>query len=171
MDKKEVVRKKNIVILLLLMVLFLQVKIVLSLENVEGSKVKYDSEILKAFNESELVRVIINLKNMSEAENFLSIFSVNELKLIRKSTMRIGAEITKDGFERLINDSRVEAIYKDIIVQGTNNETDILKENNSYQNNAYISFKDKIKSNTLIIISIVLTLTIIILLIKKSKRK
>jgi len=85
--------------------------------------------------------------------------------------MRIGAEITKDGFERLINDSRVEAIYKDIIVQGTNNETDILKENNSYQNNAYISFKDKIKSNTLIIISIVLTLTIIILLIKKSKRK
>ena len=56
-------------------------------------------------------------------------------------------------------------------MQGTNNETDILKENNSYQNNAYISFKDKIKSNTLIIISIVLTLTIIILLIKKSKRK
>ena len=136
-----------------------------------STEIYIDPEIYKGFEGKEWVRVIINLKNMSEAENFLSIFSVNELKLIRKSTMRIGAEITKDGFERLINDSRVEAIYKDIIVQGTNNETDILKENNSYQNNAYISFKDKIKSNTLIIISIVLTLTIIILLIKKSKRK
>jgi len=136
--------------------------------SISGAGVEYESDILKAFNESNLIRIIINLKNMSEADNLISTFSEPELKLVRKSSMRIGAEITEKGFNKLINDTRVEAVYLDTIVYATENETAEGSEE-SIVSKVGGAKEKKIKSDWLILILIVIISIIVLAIIIKKK--
>ena len=84
----------------------------------------YDSEIEKAFNSSEWVGVFFKLDDISKADNLISNLSDEEFQFIGKSPSRIVGKITKGGFNKLINDSRVKEIYYNFPVEGTNNKTE-----------------------------------------------
>ncbi len=79
-----------------------------------------DQGIIKELNNSNWVAVLIDLKDISEMDNVFSNFSVNEIRDLYKSpySSRIDAEITEEGFEKLINDSRVTEIYFNAPVEG-----------------------------------------------------
>jgi uncharacterized membrane protein len=104
---------------------------------VSDAGVAYDKEIEEYFNDQTLVQelisrpirshaislevidnetwvsVIIDLKDFSEAEDLLSIFSDNEIKDISFGNLSksIGADLTKEGFDKLIQDERVDKVY------------------------------------------------------------
>ncbi len=87
---------------------------------VSDAGVEYDSRILEEFAKLEgtdgtFVQIIIQLKDFSDAENLLSIFNESEIKdiAIRNLTKKMGVGLTKEGFDKLISDSRVEAVYYD----------------------------------------------------------
>ncbi len=90
---------------------------------VSDAGVEYDDEILEELNNSNWVAVLIDLKDISEMDNVFSNFSVNEIRDLYKSpySSRIDAEITEEGFEKLINDSRVTEIYFNAPVSGGDN--------------------------------------------------
>jgi hypothetical protein len=93
---------------------------------VSDAGVGYDSEIIDRFNQNlTSVNIFFKLKNMSEANDLLSTFSKNEFGNIirRPDSSRIGGEITRQGFDKLISDSRVEVVYYNIPVYATENET------------------------------------------------
>ncbi len=85
--------------------------------------VKYEQKVLYEFSKLEMnktsnktfVQIIIQLKDFSDAENLLSIFNESEIKdiAIRNLTKKMGVGLTKEGFDKLISDSRVEAVYYD----------------------------------------------------------
>jgi len=80
--------------------------------------VEYEDRILEEFakldgtNET-FIKIIIYLKNTSEADEILSAFSSNELKDIinRQISDRISVKITEPGFYKLIQDDRVDKVY------------------------------------------------------------
>lgn len=90
-----------------------------------SANVSYDSAILEQFNNnSELVRVIVDPKNISELDTLVSILSNDtpNFEGVDKwpSSPRIDAKITQQGFDELINDTRIADIYFDAPVSASN---------------------------------------------------
>jgi hypothetical protein len=87
-----------------------------------SANVSYDSYILEQFNNSNSswVNIFFRLNNYSEADNIISNFSVNETNHILKHDLSesISLDITQEGFNKLINDSRVSAVYYNSPVEG-----------------------------------------------------
>jgi len=95
--------------------------------------IKYDQRILDEFanpnntiiindstNES-YVQVLIYFKEPLEVDNFVFTFSNEEIKDTSDnnlSSSRITARITKKGFDKLINDERVDKVYYDFPFHG-----------------------------------------------------
>ena len=89
------------------------------------ANVSYDSQILEEFKINEWVNVIIKLKDDSNIidiseknrwfeprrEEVLATLSENEFKLGRRSSRGFHGEINKKGFDKLLRDKRVDAIY------------------------------------------------------------
>lgn len=112
------------------------------LYNVSEAGVKYELKIIEEFEENELVRVIVNLKDNSGIEvlgtkdkrielskqrdewfkpridEVLSTLPKDGFQLTSKSSDGFDGIITKKSFDKLIRDKRVGAIYKDMIVEG-----------------------------------------------------
>jgi parallel beta-helix repeat protein len=80
-----------------------------------------DQEIYEQFGESEWIKIIIDPRDMSEFENIFSVFPENELRNVKKwpYSPRVDAEITEQGFNKLVNDSRIESIYFNAPVHAT----------------------------------------------------
>lgn len=141
--------------------------------------VEYDFEIVTYFDDQKLVeelisqgrvhtdsleivgnktwiKVLISIKDSSEADSLISIFSNEEIRdvsgLDDTSPSKFSLKITKEGFDKLILDERVDKVYYDIPIYAYNSEN---------------------KINLLIIsgISLFVLLIIIIWLIKKRKKK
>jgi len=90
---------------------------------VSDAGVSYDSEILGALNSSEWVSIFMKLNNMSEADSLLSTFLETEFKFKRKSSTRIVGEITREGFDKLINDTRINVVYFNALAHATLDES------------------------------------------------
>jgi len=80
--------------------------------------VQYEDSIIKEFEglretNQTFVKIIIDLKNISEVEDIFSAFSKDEIGYIKESSIssRISARITEQGFNKLIKDERVDKIY------------------------------------------------------------
>lgn len=118
---------KNLIILIVAVLII----IVFIAKNTLGEEMQLnnkviDSKILDEFNRNQTwVRVIIDLKDNSETDNFFSNFSGNELRNTITSSIspRIDAGITKKGFDKLIKDPRVGAIYLNAPVHFTLDES------------------------------------------------
>ena len=148
---------------------------------VSDAGVEYDFEILDYFNNQTLVEelisrplrshatsleiidnetwvsVIIDLKDFSEADNVLSIFSEEEIKdiTIRNLSKGIGVDLTEEAFFKLVNDERVDKIY--------------------YSHPIYLLKGRELDKNLFIILSLlgifILFILIIYFIIKKLKSK
>lgn len=131
--------------------------IVSSEKLISDNNVKYDSKILDMFKNNTFVDVIIYLKDLSEADDLVSGFSEDELKDVinrqipNRSSERIGAKISEEGFYKLIQDDRVEKVYYNLPVYGTGKST--------------------LKLSLLIGMGIVLIIIILYLIIKKRKKE
>ncbi len=116
--------------------LFILVMGLISSNNlISTSNVKYDSKITEYFNDQTLVeqiileegddspylgiinndiwiRVVINLKDISYKDSLFFTFSDKEIREIHKSEIseKITAKITKEGFDKLIQDEGVELV-------------------------------------------------------------
>jgi len=68
---------------------------------------------LEIINNEIYVKVLIYLKDSSEADDLLLIFSENEIKNMvhRDSSLSISVKITKEGFDKLVQDKRVDRVY------------------------------------------------------------
>ncbi len=168
-------KKYSILISFVLVVTLLVINFVSAEMLTSSANVSYDSEILGSFNESNWVKVIIDLKNISERTDLFSNFSDSEIWKISRwpSSDRIDAEITQEGFDKLINDSRVKSIYYDAPVHATNNEDKIKNETND-ENDYLITIKPEVrdeKSKLIfwILMSIVIILVIVLILFKFKK--
>jgi len=96
---------------------------------ISDSGVKYEQKILDEFAKLEnnnetnqtFVHVLIYLKDSLDADTLISSFSENEIKDITGlndiSPTRFSIKITKEGFDKLINDSRVEKIYYEVPIR------------------------------------------------------
>jgi len=126
--------------------------------------VSYDSQIIDKFNNgSEWVDVFFRLNNESEVDNVLSISFENDFRLDNKAQGIISGAITKEGFEKLKNDSRIKNIYPNVEVEAAENEIiidDIQETNNE---------TEKSNLDWLWIIGIIFIILIIWYLIKKKK--
>ena len=100
-----------------------------------SANVSYDSAILDAFNGSEWIRILayyeaedisnLSFRDLEEREDYIrnktkSTFSYipeTEMKIIQTSLEPgyFGAEITREGFDKLINDSKISKVYLDMI--------------------------------------------------------
>ncbi|MFH0831878.1 MAG: hypothetical protein V1886_03370 [archaeon] len=112
-----------------------------------------DQEILRAFENSTWVRVLVRLvdnsniiiegtkeerKNLSsqrdlflnlQLEEFLSNILENETKNIRKHIGEFTADMTKEGFNKIVNDSRINEILLSYTAPGYATENTSLTEN------------------------------------------
>ena len=149
---------------------------------VSDAGVEYDSAIADAFENQTSVKIIVELKDDSgiivegtkqermtlmnqkdewfkpKIEEVLSSLPEDSFDLLRKSSNGFSGTIDEKGFEILVNNSLVSAIYMDVEVQATENgtENEPRKVNRVAQNLKWIWFS----------IGIIL---IVLLLIKKKK--
>src|SRR3989338_6616307 len=116
---------------------------VLLINDVSG--VQYKSAILEEFNKISKVTILVKLhsNNITKLDEMLSNLSQTEFKLESKLPLGngFGGNITKQGFDNLINNPDIKAIYLDKplhIVMGNvkreENVSEIIK-NNSISNN------------------------------------
>jgi len=107
---------------MIMLIGIMQVNLISAETLVSDVGVEYESEILEEFNKMRndetnqtFVKLIIYLKDISEAENLISNFNEAEVKnfLNRKTSSRIAVEMTEEGFYKLIQDDRVEKVYYD----------------------------------------------------------
>lgn len=155
-------KTKTIIIFSLIFSIFL-----ISFVNAEmltsNAGVQYDSRILDEFEKIKtnetinetFVKIIILLKDKSEADNLLSNFSKDELKDIinRQISDSIGVKVTEEGLYKLLQDERIEKVYFNIPISA-------LQENKKI-------------SSLLIFILVLLSLLslVLYLIIRKLKRK
>lgn len=76
--------------------------------------VKYDSEILSSFEELSLVEVSFEIINMSYLEDIMNSLDDGEFYLIDVSYPNIYAQISKEGFDKLIMNSLVKSINYEV---------------------------------------------------------
>ena len=141
--------KKGILIILLIIVLF-SLSFVNAVEPVNETNisVEYDLEILEAFDNQTKAGVKVELNDNSNititgtkeerkellkqkdkwfepvTDEVLAELSEDEFILQRESLRGFSGEITKEGFDKLINDTRVKAIYLDKVVYGVDSENE-----------------------------------------------
>jgi len=100
---------------------------------------EYDTEILEEFNRTSEVAVIVKLyfKNMSKVDDVLASLPEQEFKLDGKFQSGRGfyGNITKEGFDILINNSDVRSIYLSgfsyVVGDDENKSEPIMVENDS----------------------------------------
>lgn len=117
MKNKEFILIFGIIFLIgVILISFISAEMLISPANVS-----YDSNILEQFKNSTEVNVFFELNNFSDADNILANFSANEIKHIIKHDISgsISGEITQEGFNKLINNSRVSIVYYNAPVEGT----------------------------------------------------
>lgn len=109
--------------------ILLMINLVNAEEIFSNAGVRYDTKISDKFNQNQAwVDVFFYLKNGSESESLLSNFSENEIQRIKIASIspeKIRAEITKEGFDKLINDSRVESVYFNVEVHALDDEAKV----------------------------------------------
>ena len=117
--------KRNLFSILFLA--FLLISLVSAEMLVSDAGVKYDSDILEAFENNEWVDVIIDFKNISEKDVLISDSSDSEIQdiYVWESSPRIDASISEEGFNKFISDERIESIYYDFPVQASNKNVGI----------------------------------------------
>jgi len=99
--------------------------------------VQYGDSILKEFEKAKInqsindnetnqtfVHVLIDLKDGSEADALISSFSEEEFKIVSyyNGSSSVGVLITKEAFNKLINDSRVEKVYYEVSIHAFDRE-------------------------------------------------
>jgi hypothetical protein len=136
------------------------------------ANVSYDSDILNNFENQSEVRVFILLKEniTSNYSNYVetkipSFLSEKEFKLryIFESVHSISAEITKLGFDKLVNNSDIKEI---VLVEKTylsNNESNI------YSNEA--EEKSKFDGSLIFLVGFIIFLIVLIFLVIKKQIK
>ena len=164
------IHKLNIRDLITLSLIILSINIASSEMWVSDAGVKYEQRILDEFNNSNntmiinetanetWVSVIIYLKDKSEINNLISAFSDEEIRNILDRSIspnKISFEITRKGFDKLIEDGKVDKVYYNAPVYA------FLDENN------FTNFK-----NLYVYIPLILLILIILgLIIYKSKNR
>jgi len=126
--------------------------------SISSQEIDIDPKISRSFGNQTWVRIIINLRDGSETDNFIAIFSGTEFKLINKSSNQISAEITEKGFFTVIQDGRVGKVYLDVL-------SEVIKEDEKER-------KTEIREGSLrvyIIIGLVVFVIFLYLVIKKKK--
>ena len=169
---------------------------VLLVNNVSG--VEYQSKILEEFNKTSKVTILVKLhsNNITKLDEMLSNLSQTEFKLESKLPLGngFGGNITKQGFDNLINNPDVKAIYLDELlhivmgnVKREENVSEIIK-NNSISNNILVLEKEqrlgtpseaynlkdieKLESNNILLVWLsIFILIIIVYLIVKFRKK
>ena len=127
----------------------------------KSNALQIDPLIQQEFDKGEeWVRVIIYLKDMSKSDEFISRFSEDEFKLIRKSSTRIGALINEEGYQKLIGNPSVSEIYFDSVGTTQFNETITEPE-----------IKNSLNKNYFFYLIIVLLLVLLTILFKKVGEK
>ena len=132
--------------------------------------VRYSSELFNRLNDNESwISIYFRLKNSSQIFEFFNEMKQKEelrehirnISDLSENPSEIYLEIDKTGFYRLINDSRIDIIFKNIFVSGTNNLPQ--QENDSEEVNFLeIKFWKDNKKNYLIWAAIMVGLTILI---------
>ena len=131
--KNYMINKIKISMIFMLILSSLLINFVSANMLVSDSGVRYESRILEEFDKLKMnetvnetfIKVIIYLKNISEVNDLISNFSERELRNIinrqipNKSSERIGAEVTEEGFYKLIQDDRIDKIYYNFPVYPT----------------------------------------------------
>ena len=114
--------KNNILFVFLLFLTFFSILPFVNAEMlISDVGVKYNSEILEGFESSEVVHVLVDLKDMSNTsapnveerdawfkpkiDEVLATLSTNEFNLVRKSSTGFRGEITEKGFNVHISKS------------------------------------------------------------------
>jgi subtilisin family serine protease len=93
--------------------------------------VRYEDRILEEFNrlnntEEKFIEVVIDLKDSSDKNSVLSLFSEEELKdviILQASPDIVGVEISEEGFFKLIQNNRVESVSYNPPVHATLSES------------------------------------------------
>jgi hypothetical protein len=109
-------KEKNYLMLgMMLLIIFSMFSFISAEMLVSDAGVEYEQRILDEFAKSDesFINIIIQLKDPSETDNLISDFSEDEIrKTFRFSTSDdVSAEISESGFEKLIEDGRVDKIY------------------------------------------------------------
>ncbi len=164
------------------------VKAELLLESSNG--VQYDAAIADAFvvNKSGEVLVGIYLKDESglskdsernawfsvRTDDVLVNLTEEDFRMFRKSSDGFNGYITKQGFDKLINDSRIDAIYIGIV--GSVSDGSFVKNETSDKSQSNETVAEENESNysslvsRIIIVLGILVVVVIFFLISKKKR-
>ena len=120
--------KKIILLFLLLGLSFFFVNCVEG--NVDVNSPEYQ-EVLAEFNNSEWVRVIVDLNYKGSINNTISFLSNDEVRFKREMMFSNGfvAEITKEGLDKLVNITDVDKISFDMVAYTTDSEGNIIDKN------------------------------------------
>ena len=136
---------------------------------ISESGIEYEQRILDEFTKLEMnesisetwIKIFFRLKDASDKENVLSQFSEEEIKDIISHDISpevVALKTTKEGFEKLIQDTKIKEVYYNAPVYAYNNEDKFMR-----LNNPYICWG--------IILIFLIILILIILKLKKKKRK
>lgn len=151
-------KSKKLIFLMGLFLLSITLTGIVSAE-VSDTGVEYESKVLKEFNSGESwVDIKVDLRDTSDIiingtkderrgllrqkdewfvpviDDVLSTLSKNEFNLTRKTTGGFRGKITKQGFDKLINDARVESVYYGFVPSygiTDNNATEVEDSNNA----------------------------------------
>jgi len=157
MEKKEVMKNKSYILLgvLGILVIISMTSFVNAEMLVSDANVSYDSEILDRFQSSEWVDVLVDLKDYSnitvtgnkeerkelsrqrdiwfkpKIDEAFAALSEDEFNLVRKTSRGFRGEVTKKGLDKLINDTRISAVYfNGIVGEALDSENETITENN-----------------------------------------
>ena len=145
-----------------------------------------DPNILEEFNKSSEVSIVVELqtKNITKVDEILATLSESDFKLKRKLPLGngFGGNITKKGFEKLVNNPDVKFVWTDIIVsarsvdEGVNeSEKEVIKNYKNYSIsekeqefkvlNKTLQIKESEKSERKKIFAILITILVVALVI------
>lgn len=159
-------RKEKLAIIIIILSL-LSINLVGAEMLISDAGVEYDSEIISAFNSSEWVRVFITLKdNITNYTDYVkneipTFLSENEFKIkyIFENVPSLSAEITKEGLDKIINNSDVAEIGLVEKTYTSDDELGILSEDSEEKKDLIITFT----------IASIIIIGLVIFLIKKKK--
>ena len=112
-----------------------------------------------------------------ELEQFLTNYSDNEIRITYKRSGTFTGKITREGFDRLVNDPRVKEIRQEYTEIGYASSNDSIQENQSIANKTFSDqtitkpLTTNIRNNQTLYFSIVLIVLIILLIINLKKLK
>lgn len=158
-----------------------------------------DPEIYGVFNKSEWIRIIVyykaedvsnmSFKDLEEREEYIRNLTGSTFSYISETKMKIiqtslepgyfGAKITKEGFNILINDSKISKIYLDTMGSVADEDETISKNKSTTEEKEVLvnSETDKIKEEEMklksswILIGVITIIFIILLCILINRRK